>query len=151
MREIAEEYCKLSSISDIIKKHNNPENVKKIISEFNKSILLEKELYFCFGIGRDDLGFLFDNGQEKVVIINDNVVENSKEFTDYELMWLFKNYNLSRLVVTRQPKIEIVESGLQFYKENIKTYRETKKPPKRKIKTEIVYMQKNGKRYMKRL
>ena len=69
--------------------------VSNVITEYIGSLPFSKELGFCFSLSYpNSLGYLFDAGQEKEVLIENNEILNKSDFTQHELLWLRDNFAL---------------------------------------------------------
>lgn len=90
---------KSKTLKEIAKHLNlNISCVSNIISNFKNNITIYRELWFCFSMDRSEsLGFLYDTNKEKQVKIKNNFIENSEDFTAFELLWLEKNYKLESI------------------------------------------------------
>jgi len=108
----------------------NIHSVSTVLSCYFRDLHVFKDLCFCFSLQNSErLGFLFSGGIEKEVLIIENEIQNTVDFTQYELDWLRINYNLSTTVRKLKNKIKFVE--------------------KVKYKREVIYLDENKKRIKK--
>ena len=100
--------------------------VSNVITEYIKSLPFSKELGFCYSLSfPNSLGYLFDGGWEREVIIENNEILNKSDFTQHELLWLLNNFALGDKKETKKTDylraaIDEVKQSILQIKPNIK-------------------------------
>ena len=73
----------------------NKSTVSTVINHYYQNLMVHKELAFCYSFScPTSIGYLFDDIQERKVLFGAGYIANREDFTQYELDWLLKNYNL---------------------------------------------------------
>ena len=68
--------------------------VNTIIETYKQEITLKQPLYLTKSIDLPDVYYLFGDFGEKKIKTNKNIIQNIKDFTEYERTWLFLNKGL---------------------------------------------------------
>jgi len=94
--------------------------ISSVITSYNKSLNVGKDIGFCFSLSLpNSLGYLFDDYREREVILEKNEILNEHEFTEYELLWLEKNYGLGKYLDTERDEIDYVSEAVIVLKNKL--------------------------------
>ncbi len=98
----------------------NKSQVSRAISNYFDSLNIGKDIGFCFSLSLpNSLGYLFDDYREREVILEKNEILNEHEFTEYELLWLEKNYGLGKYLDTEKDEIDYVSEAVIVLKNKL--------------------------------
>ena len=98
----------------------NKSQVSRAISNYTNSLNIGKDIGFCFSLSLpNSLGYLFDDYREREVILEKNEILNEHEFTEYELLWLEKNYGLGKYLDTERDEIDYVSEAVIVLKNKL--------------------------------
>lgn len=98
----------------------NKSQVSRAISNYTNSLNIGKDIGFCFSLSLpNSLGYLFDDYREREVILEKNEILNEHEFTEYELLWLEKNYGLGKYLDTERDEIDYVSEAVVVLKNKL--------------------------------
>ena len=120
----------------------NKSQVSRAISNYFDSLNIGKDIGFCFSLSLpNSLGYLFDDYREREVILEKNEILNEHEFTDYELLWLEKNYGLGKYLDTERDEIDYVSEAVIVLKNKLHRISPKERIKARKI---IDYLEKEA-------
>jgi len=110
--------------------------ISSVITSYNKSLNIGKDIGFCFSLSLpNSLGYLFDDYREREVILEKNEILNEHEFTEYELLWLEKNYGLGKYLDTERDEIDYVSEAVIVLKNKLSQISPKERIKARKIIT----------------
>lgn len=112
---------KTKSLDELSKKLDiSKAQISSIITTYHKSLNIGKDIGFCFSLSLpNSLGYLFDDYREREVILEKNEILNEHEFTEYELLWLEKNYGLGKYLDTKRDEIDYVSEAVVVLKNKL--------------------------------
>ena len=112
---------KTKSLDELSKKlYISKAQISSIITTYLKSLNIGKDIGFCFSLSLpNSLGYLFDDYREREVILEKNEILNEHEFTEYELLWLEKNYGLGKYLDTKKDEIDYVSEAVVVLKNKL--------------------------------
>jgi len=120
----------------------NKSQVSRAISNYFDSLNIGKDIGFCFSLSLpNSLGYLFDDYREREVILEKNEILNEHEFTEYELLWLEKNYGLGKYLDTEKDEIDYVSEAVIVLKNKLHQISPKERIKARKI---IDYLEKEA-------
>lgn len=120
----------------------NKSQVSRAISNYINSLNIGKDIGFCFSLSfPNSLGYLFDDYREREVILEKNEILNEHEFTEYELLWLERNYGLGQYRDTKKDEVDYVYEASVILKNRL-----VEISPKERIKARkiIDYLEKEA-------
>lgn len=68
--------------------------INTIIELYKQEITIKQPLYLVKSIDLPNIYYLFNDFGEKKIKTNRNIIQNIKDFTEYERTWLFLNKGL---------------------------------------------------------